>query len=143
MKDFLYWNNLHNQLRIATGVPQSVPVLPNINSTAQEILDFTTDTVFHVSNQTGSKESVHLFVSTPVAATIFVKVLSSNMIASNGPKTRIQSFPSTIDAVKFNIRANQPSPIPVLNGLVINNGAAIGLMSSVAGPKAFGFIVKN
>ena len=62
MKDTLFWNNLHNQLRIAQGIPQPVPVYPQINSTAQEILDFTTDTIFHVANQTGAKEAVHLFV---------------------------------------------------------------------------------
>ena len=143
MKDTLFWNNLHNQLRIAQGIPQPVPVYPQINSTAQEILDFTTDTIFHVANQTGAKEPVHLFVSSPVECTIFVRVISSSMLTANGTKTRLTKWPSTVDAMTFKIRSNQPSPIPVLQGYVIGNGAAVSLMTSVTGAKAFGFIVKN
>jgi len=143
MKDTLFWNNLHNQLRIAQGIPQPVPVYPQINSTAQEILDFTTDTIFHVANQTGAQEAVHLFVSSPVECTIFVRVISSSMLTANGTKTRLTKWPSTVDAMTFKIRSNQPSPIPVLQGYVIGNGAAVSLMTSVTGAKAFGFIVKN
>ncbi len=143
MKDHLFWNDLHNQLRIAQGIPQPVPAYPNINSTAQEILDFTTDTIFHVANQTGSKEFVHIFVSSPVACTIFVRVISSSMLTANGTKTRLTNWPSTVDAMTFKIRPNQPSPIPVLQGYVIGNGAAVSLMTTAAGAKAFGFIVKE
>ena len=143
MKDTLFWNNLHNQLRIAQGVPQPVPAYPNANSTAQEILDFTTDTIFHVANQTGSKDAVYLFVSSPFECTIFVRVISSSMLTANGTKTRLTSWPSTVDAMTFKIRPNQPSPIPVLQGYHINSGAAVSLMASQPGAKAFGFIVKK
>jgi hypothetical protein len=143
MKDFLFWNDLHNQLRIAQGVPQPVPVHLNINSTAQEILDFTTDTIFHVANQTESKEAVHLFVSSPVECTIFVRVISSSMLTANGTKTRLTSWPTTVDSMTFKIRSNQPSPIPIVQGYPISNGAAVLLMASEAGAKAFGFIVKE
>lgn len=143
MKDTLFWNDLHNQLRISQGVPQPVPVYPNINSTAKEILDFTTDTIFHVAKQTASKEAVHLFVSSPVECTIFVRVISSSMLTQNGTKTRLTNWPSTIDAMTFRIRKNQPSPISVLQGYVIGSGGAVSLMTSVNGPKAFGFIVKE
>ena len=143
MKDTLFWNNLHNQLRIAQGVPQPVPVYPNANSTAQEILDFTTDTIFHVANQTGSKEAVHLFVSSPVECTIFVRLISSSMLTANGTKTRLTSWPTTVDAMTFKIRSNQPSPIPVLQGYIIGSSAAVSLMASQPGAKAFGFIVKE
>lgn len=143
MKDTLFWNNLHNQLRIAQGVPQPVPVYPNINSNAQEILDFTTDTIFHVANQTGSKEAVHLYVSSPVECTIYVRIISSSLLTANGTKTRLTSWPTTIDAMAYKIRSNQPSPIPVLQGYSISNGAAVSLMVSEPGAKAFGFIVKE
>jgi len=143
MKDTLFWNNLHNQLRIAQGVPQPVPVYPTINSTAQEILDFTTDTIFHVANQSASKEAVHLYVSSPVECTIFVRVISSSMLTANATKTRLTSWPTTVDAMIFRIRSNQPSPIPILQGYSISNGAAVSLMTSVPGAKAFGFIVKE
>lgn len=143
MKDTLFWNDLHNQLRIAQGVPQPVPVYPNTNSTAQEILDFTTDTIFHVANQGGTKEAVYLFVSSPVECTIFVRVISSSMLTANGTKTRLTNWPTTINAITFKIRSNQPSPQPVMQGYVIGNSAAISLMTSVSGAKAFGFIVKE
>lgn len=143
MKDTLFWNNLHNQLRIAQGVPQPVPVYPNVNSTAQEILDFTTDTIFHVANQTGSKEAVHLFVSSPTECNIFVRIISSSTLTANGTKTRVTSWPSTVDAMTFKIRSNQPSPIPVLQGYIMCNSAAVSLMASQPGARAFGFIVKE
>jgi len=143
MKDTLFWNNLHNQLRIAQGIPQPVPCFPKVTSTAQEILDFTTDTIFHVANQTGSKEAVHLFVSSPVECTIFVRVISSSLLTANGTKTRLTSWPTTVDAMTFKIRSNQPSPIPVLQGYIINSGAAVSLMASQPGARAFGFIVKE
>tara|TARA_B110000027_G_scaffold25365_1_gene27854 strand:+ start:1139 stop:1570 length:432 start_codon:yes stop_codon:yes gene_type:complete len=143
MKDTLFWNNLHNQLRIAQGVPQPIPVYPGENSTAQEILDFTTDTIFHVANQTGSKQAVHLFVSSPVECTIFVRVISANMLTPNGTKTRLTSWPTTVDAMTFKIRPNQPSPMPIVQGYHISSGAAVSLMASQPGPRAFGFIVKE
>ena len=143
MKDTLFWNDLHNQLRIAQGIPQLIPALPDINSTAQEILDFTTDTIFHVAHQTGSKEAVHLYVSSPVECTIFVSVKSSSMLTANGTKTRLTNWPSTVDAMTFKIRSNQPSPIPVLQGYVIANSGAVSLMASQPGARAFGFIVKE
>lgn len=143
MKDYLFWNDLHNQLRIAQGIPQPVPVYPKINSTAQEILDFTTDTIFHVANQSGAKEAIHLFVSSPVECTIFVRVISSSMLTANGTKTRLTNWPSTVDAMTFKIRSNQASPICILQGYVIGNGAAVSLMTTVVGAKAFGFIVKE
>lgn len=141
MKDHLFWNDLHNQLRTAQGIPQAVPVYPEVNSTAQEILDFTTDTIFHVSNQSGAKEAVHLYVSSPVACTIYIRVVSSSMLV-NGTRSRLKKWPSTIDAMTFKIRSDQPSPIPVLQGYVVSNGAAVSVMSSTEGAKAFGFIVK-
>lgn len=140
MKDALFWNDLHNQLRMAQGIPQPVPVYPKINSTAQEILDFTTDTIFHVANQAGGKEAVYLFVSSPEECIIFVRVIPASMLAANGTKTRITNWPSTVDAMTFKIRSNQPSPIPVLQGYVVENGAAVSLMTTAAGAKAFGFI---
>ena len=143
MKDTLFWNSAQNNLRSAQGVPQPVPVYPNINSTAQEILDFTTETIFHVSSETSKKEAVYLFVSSPVTATIFVKIISSEMLTPNGSKTRIKSYPTTIDALTYKIRENQPSPVAVLQGHTICNGAGISLFSSNPGPKAFGFIVKE
>ena len=143
MKDNLFWNDLHNQLRIVQGIPQSVPILPQINSTAQDILEFTTDTIFHVSNQSGNKEYVHIFVSSPIECNIYVRIISSNMLTPNGTKTRLKNWPSTIDAMTFKIRANQPSPIPVMQGHLVSNGAGVSLMASSPGAKAFGFIVKQ
>ena len=143
MKDHLFWNNLHNKLRIAQGIPENVPVFPKMNSTSQEILDFTTNTIFHVSNQTGKTDSVHIFVSSPIECTIFVRIISSSMLTANGTKTRVTSWPSTVDAISFKIRSNQPSPIPVLQGHIIQNGAAVSLLSTDVGAKAFGFIVKS
>jgi hypothetical protein len=143
MKDTLFWNNLHNQLRIAQGIPQPVPVFPKATSTAQEILDFTTDTIFHVSNQTGAKESIHLYVSSEIECTIFVRVISPSLLTTNGTKTRLTSWPTTVDAMTFKIRSHQPSPIPVLQGYIINSGAAVSLMASQPGARAFGFIVKE
>ena len=143
MKDHLFWNNLHNHLRIAQGIPQHVPVYPQINSTAQDILEFTTDTIFHVANQAGQNEAVHLFVSSPVECIIFVRVISSSLLTENGTKTRLTNWPTTVDAIAFKIRSNQPSPVPILQGYSINNGAAVSLMSTAPGAKAFGFIVKT
>ena len=112
MKDNLYWNNLHNTLRIAQGIPQPIPVYPNENSTSQDIMDFTTNTIFHVSNQSDKKEYIHIFASSPVECTVFVRILSSSILQANGTKTRITSWPSTVDALTFKIRSNQPSPYP-------------------------------
>ena len=50
---------------------------------------------------------------------------------------------STVDAMTFKIRSNQPSPIPVLQGYVIGSSAAVSLMTTQPGAKAFGFIVKE
>lgn len=143
MKDTLFWNQFHQQLRIAQGVPQPVPVYPNANATSQEILDFTTDTIFHVAHQNGAKEAVHLFVSSPVECTIFVRIISSSLLAANGTKTRMTNFPTTIDAMTFKIRLNQASATPVLQGYVISNSAAVSIFASVPGAHAFGFIVKE
>jgi hypothetical protein len=143
MKDNLYWNNLHNTLRIAQGIPQPIPVYPNENSTSQNIMDFTTNTIFHVSNQSDKKEYIHIFASSPVECTVFVRILSSSILQANGTKTRITSWPSTVDALTFKIRSNQPSPLPILQGYAIGNGAAVSLMTTTAGATAFGFIVKE
>ena len=143
MKDNIYWNNLHSHLRTVQGVPQPIPMCPDENSTSQDIMDLTTDTIFHVSNQSGKKESVHMFASSPVECTVFVRILSSSMLQANGTKTRTTSWPSTVDALTFKIRSNQPSPIPVLQGYVIGDGAAVSLMTTTAGATAFGFIVKE
>ena len=141
MKDHLFWNDLHNELRMAQGIPQLIPVIPNKNTTAQDILHFTTDTIFHVSNQSGTQEAVHLFASSPVECIIYVKIISSNLLTANLTKTRLKNWPSTIDAMTFKIRANQPSAIPIMQGYVISNGAAISLTSNSPGARAFGFIV--
>tara|TARA_Y100001936_G_C16035091_1_gene648055 strand:- start:1278 stop:1709 length:432 start_codon:yes stop_codon:yes gene_type:complete len=143
MKDFLYWNNLQNQLRTAQGVPEEIPTIPNENSTSSDILDFCTNTIFHVSQQNGARELVHLLVSSPENCTIFVRVISSNYLTSNGSKTRVTQWPTTIDALAFKIRSNQPSPTSLLSGYEIRNGAAISLMSTAPGARAFGFTVKN
>ena len=143
MKDFLYWNNSQNKLRIAQGIPQSVPVYPKGISTIEEISKILSDTIFHVSNQSGQKDSVHIFVSSPVECTIYVKVQSASTLLENGTKTMLKSWPSTIDAMTFKIRSNQPSPIPVMQGFTVSNGAGISLMASASGAKAFGFITRK
>ena len=144
MKDFLYWNNLQNQLRSAQGIPEEIPTLPDETTTAAEMLDFSTKTIFHVATQSAeTKEAVYLFASSPEDCTIFVRIISSNLLTSNGTKTRVTNWPSTIDALTFKIRANQPSPTSILSGYVVRNGAAISLMATKTGARAFGFTVKS
>jgi|SaaInlV_125m_DNA_1040241.scaffolds.fasta_scaffold02859_3 hypothetical protein len=144
MKDFLYWNNLQNQLRSAQGIPEEIPTMPDETTTAADILDFNTNTIFHVASQSAdTKEAVYLFASSPEDCTIFVRIISSSLLTSNGTKTRITNWPSTIDALTIKIRSNQPSPTSILSGHVVRNGAAISLMATKPGARAFGFTVKS
>lgn len=144
MKDKLYWNNSSSKLRIAQGVPQKIPKLPsNELVSASEILELTTETIFHVSNLSGDKELVYLYVSSPVECTVYVRVVPPELLSENDTRTRISKWPSTVDAMSFKIRSLQPSPIPVLQGYQISNGAAISLMSTVSDSTAFGFTMKN
>ena len=142
MKDHLYWNDLHNRLRSSQGMPQAVPVYPDQGTTPEDILDLTAETIFHVASQSGFAEAVHLFVTSPVDCVVYVRVLSSSLLMANGTKTRLKGWPSTLDAMTFRVRATQPSPIPVLQGYVVSNGAGVSLMASAPGAKAFGFTVK-
>mgnify|MGYP006111530313 CR=1 len=141
MKKTLFWNDLHNQLRMPQGVPAEIPVLPQQGSTAEEILELNTNTVFHVASQLGSKEAVYLFASSPNECTIYVRIIPSSLLAPNATKTRVTNWPSTLDAMTFTIRPNQPSPIPIIQGHQISNGAAVTLLASSPGARGFGFAV--
>lgn len=140
-KQPFYWNTNHNQLRHAQGVPSEIPVIPAEDASANSIMDFNTNTVFHVAQQGGLTEALHIYVTSPTDCTVFFRVVSSSNLAPNGTRTRVVSWPSTVDSMSFKIRANQPSAIPVVQGHVIRNGAAACLMASASGAYAFGFVV--
>ena len=141
VKQPLYWNSDHNQLRHAQGVPSEIPIIPAEDASPESIMELNTNTVFHVAKQGGATEALHIYVSSPTDCTVFFRVVSSSDLAPDGTRTRVISWPSTVDSMSFKIRANQPSAIPIVQGHVIRNGAAASLMASASGAHAFGFVV--
>ena len=140
-KSFLYWNSSHTLLRMPQGIPSEVPELIGPASTSDEIMDFNTNCIFHVSNQSGTPEAVHLFASSKSECVVFVRIVPASMLTSNGDKSRLGSWPSRFDAIRVRIRKNQPSPVCLLQGHVVQGGACVSLSCSKPGCFAFGFAV--
>lgn len=140
-KDFLYHDTSHTQLRLAQGVPQDIPTLPSPSTNADEIMQKNTDTLFHVSSS--SAEAVHLLGTASSDVTVFIDIIPAEQITSNGSRSRLKSWPSTSHSLKVKIPANAPSPIVLLQGYVIQNGAAVSLFADSSGAKAFGFVVST
>jgi hypothetical protein len=139
----LHWNQQHNLLRLAQGIPAEVPVMPTGDEPAESVLRFNTNTIFHVAAPAGSGEALHIFVSSNVACTIYVRILPASEQAFDGEKNRLRNWPSTSDAITVKIRHGQPGPVPVLQGHTIRNGACLSLMATSPGARAFGFVVAS
>lgn len=140
-KHHLYHDALHNQLRLAQGIPAAIPALPLATSTLEEVMQINTDTLFHVSSQSGEKEGVHLLASSDVDVTVYVQVVPMAQITTNGTRSRSVEWPATSKSIRVHVPAFAPCPTVLLQGHVIRGGAAISLLADVAGARAFGFYV--